>query len=448
MPGRHSLFWRLALVLCLSAVVIVACSRWVTIWVANQVVLLSDQAKAEMLGYAHEAEAAWRAGGEQGVAAWLAELDQRVPGEAMVVDTAGRSLSGTPLTDNQIAGFRFQRELDWRMSFRYREMPFIGMPFPGAPDQGRLVMQLPPEHMPGGAWPLQRTLILTLLPGIMALLAVILIYWRIMVPLRALEAQVHRFRDEPASRVETTLTERRDEFGELGRSFNSMAERVSGLLASQRQLLHDMSHELRTPLSRLNVALDSPLDEPALRQRVATEVDKMRTLVDDTLALVWHDTEQRGSETGPLSVREIWDLVVDDAAFESGWDPLRFRCQLPEHAMVLGNLNDFALTLENLVRNAIRHSPVNGEVVLHGNREGQYWHLWLADQGPGVPEERLESIFAPFVRLDPARTTDSGFGLGLSIARRAVIRQAGQLWAENGHPGLRVHVRLAAAGNV
>src|SRR5690606_37506852 len=102
----------------------------------------------------------------------------------------------------------------------------------------------------------------------MALLAVILIYWRIMVPLRALEAQVHRFRDEPASRVETTLTERRDEFGELGRSFNSMAERVSGLLASQRQLLHDMSHELRTPLSRLNVALDSPLDEPALRQRV------------------------------------------------------------------------------------------------------------------------------------------------------------------------------------
>ena len=100
------------------------------------------------------------------------------------------------------------------------------------------------------------------------------------------------------------------------------------------------------------------------------------------------------------------------------------------------------------MRNAIRHSPVNGEVVLHGNREGQYWHLWLADQGPGVPEERLESIFAPFVRLDPARTTDSGFGLGLSIARRAVIRQAGELWAENGHPGLRVHVRLAAAGNV
>jgi two-component system sensor histidine kinase PfeS len=74
-----------------------------------------------------------------------------------------------------------------------------------------------------------------------------------------------------------------------------------------------------------------------------------------------------------------------------------------------------------------------------------WWHLWVTDQGPGVPAERLEDIFAPFVRLDSARAGNSGFGLGLSIARRAVQRLGGQLWAENVSPGLRIHLRLPAA---
>ncbi|MGB2338184.1 MAG: ATP-binding protein, partial [Alcanivorax sp.] len=65
-----------------------------------------------------------------------------------------------------------------------------------------------------------------------------------------------------------------------------------------------------------------------------------------------------------------------------------------------------------MVRNAIRYSPEQGTVLLQGQREGSAWHLQVVDQGPGVPEDKLHSIFAPFVRLNTARTTDSGFGLG------------------------------------
>ena len=108
------------------------------------------------------------------------------------------------------------------------------------------------------------------------------------------------------------------------------------------------------------------------------------------------------------------------------------------------HVNDLARTLENLVRNAVRHSPPEGEVRLQGQREGDMWHLWVADQGPGVAPEALARIFEPFVRLDTAREQGSGFGLGLSIARRAVVRQGGTLWAENGAPGLRVHLCLPA----
>ena len=111
---------------------------------------------------------------------------------------------------------------------------------------------------------------------------------------------------------------------------------------------------------------------------------------------------------------------------------------------VRGNLNALAQALENILRNAIRHSPPDGTVRLDGRRDGEYWHLWLEDQGGGIDEQDLERIFAPFTRLDGSRPGDGGFGLGLSIARNAVQRQHGSLWAENTGGGLRVHLRLRA----
>ena len=170
----------------------------------------------------------------------------------------------------------------------------------------------------------------------------------------------------------------------------------------------------------------------------------MRTLVDDTLALGWQDTDPGTANLESLSVPVLWDMIAENAAFESGWDKRRFPCTLPDNALVYGNLNALAQVFENLVRNAIRHSPEQGTVTLHGQREGGAWHLQVVDQGPGVPDDKLDRIFAPFVRLDAARADRSGFGLGLSIARRAVERLGGELWAHNGTPGLCVHMRLPA----
>jgi two-component system, OmpR family, sensor histidine kinase PfeS len=323
-------------------------------------------------------------------------------------------------------------------------MPYIGIPFPEAPEAGRLVMQLPPRFFPGRVIPFWRALLMGVLPALLALLLGVLVYRQLMRPLRALEAQVLRFRDDPQARVAPELAARRDEVGQVAESFNLMAERVAGVLGAQRQLLHDMSHELRTPLSRLSVALDGQLSENALRERVARELALMSALVDDTLELAWHDMVQRVSATEPVTLGPMWDLVVENVAFEAGWPVSRFPNRLPEDARVRAHVNDLARTLENLVRNAVRHSPPEGEVSLEGHCEGGMWHLMVADQGPGVAPEALTRIFEPFVRLDTAREQGSGFGLGLSIARRAVVRQGGSLWAENGAPGLRVHLRLPA----
>lgn len=446
MLHRHSLLWRLALLLVVSAVTTMVLGVWLTSFLRNQAQYLGDEGRQVLQGYASEAEKAWLRGGEQGVADWLALMRTREQGDIAVVNARDQSLSGMPLTESERSGLRFQRSLSSRMSFRYgNNMPYVGMPFPAHPDQGRLLMQLPPRYRPGTYWPLLETLLLVGIPTLSALGLGALLFWRVRAPLLALQRQVLRFKDDPAARVAPPLSSRHDEFGDVARSFNQMAEQVSAMLVTQRQLLNDMSHELRTPLSRLAVALESPLDEPALRHRVARELEHMRTLVNDTLTLGWQDTESGDGGQEPISLAALWDMVSDNAAFESGWAPCRFPCDLPADAQVLGNLNALAQAMENLLRNAVRHSPEHGCVSFTGEREGDWWRLSITDQGPGVPADHLEDIFAPFVRLDSARAGHEGFGLGLSIARRSVQRLGGELWAENANPGLRVHLRLPAA---
>ncbi len=137
-------------------------------------------------------------------------------------------------------------------------------------------------------------------------------------------------------------------------------------------------------------------------------------------------------------------MLREDALFESGWAPERIQAELPSGCRVYGHLNGLSQALENVLRNAIRHSPDNGLVQLRAQREGANWLLCLTDQGPGVEEAQLEQIFRPFSRLNSARPGDGGFGLGLAIAERQIRLQGGKIWARNGHPGLQLWFRVPA----
>ena len=137
-------------------------------------------------------------------------------------------------------------------------------------------------------------------------------------------------------------------------------------------------------------------------------------------------------------------MLAENACYESGWPAHQLQCAVDASCWVRGHLNTLAQALENTLSNSIRHSPSSGIVRLAGQRDGDYWHLWLEDQGSGVAEADLERIFLPFTRLDGSRPGDGGFGLGLSIARNAVQRQGGKLWAQNTEHGLRMNMRLLA----
>lgn len=446
-PGRHSLFWRLAVPVVLLCLLLIWLSWTWGRQVERSGYFLDDQARQVLGGYAGELERAWRSGGAAGVDAWLARTRALEDSWMVAVDGHLQALGSQPLSLEEAARLTFLRGLDWPVSRHGRSLPYLGIPFPDDPGAGRLVIELPARFKPAGFSPLDRLLTHGLVPAGLALLLCLLLYRQLIHPLARLREQANALcaneLDSPAGRG---VSLRRDELGELGRAFDHMALRLSGHVNFQRQLLRDLSHELRTPLSRLRVAAECGLPEEALRQRLEREVELMQRLVESTLDLAWMDNERPRLVMEDIAVLPLWDLLVEDACFESGWDASRFHCEVPGDCRVHGHLNGLAQALENLLRNAIRHSPEEGRVRLLGRRENEHWQLCLVDEGPGVPEEALEHIFLPFTRLSAARSGE-GFGLGLSIARSAIRLQGGELWAERGRQGLRMHMRLRAAAS-
>lgn len=445
LPGKHSLFWKLACLLIAFCLLMIWLSWSWGRYMEEQNAYLDEQARQTLSGYAVSAEQAWRRGGRAGVDAWLQAMRTRESTWIGVIGNDLQSLSSTPLRDKESQRLTFLRGLDWPVSRHVRGLPWLKIPFPANPDAGSLVIELPQRFLPGRYQLFWRVVTNGVIPGLFTLLLCIGLYRLLIMPLNQLRAQANAWRaDQLNTRLSHAATSRQDELGELGRAFDHMSERLQGTVVLQQQLLRDMSHELRTPLSRLRVACDSEQDLAQLRDRLGREIDAMQRLVEDSLQLAWLDTERAPLPKEDIQLQALWDMLRENACYESDWPPSRLPCLLEADCWVRGNLNTLAQALENILRNAIRHSPAEGVVCLDGRREGEFWHLWLEDQGGGIDEQDLERIFAPFTRLEGSRPGDGGFGLGLSIARNAVQRQDGSLWAQNTGRGLRVHLRLLA----
>ncbi|MGK8437243.1 histidine kinase sensor domain-containing protein [Ectopseudomonas hydrolytica] len=442
LPGRHSLLWRLAGALALFCLLLVSLYADVGRLLVQAASYLPESTRQVLREQAREAEAAWREGGSAGVDAFLEQLREREGIWAVMVDEHKHSLSSTPLDEAQQQRLDFVRRLDFPVG-RPGSTPTFYVPF--SDGQARLVLELPQRLDPRQYVELWELLLQRLLPALLAVALAVLLYRLLIAPLAMLRRQAAALSSgDLSARLGPQVTQRKDELGELARSFDHMAERLQGTVAFQRQLLRDLSHELRTPLARLRVAGESEQDVEALRQRLAREVLQMEKLVGDALELVWLDTERPRLPSEEVDVARLWDVLRENAAFETGWPVERMPCDLPADCRVIGHLNGLAQALENILRNAIRHSPQGGSVRLGGRREAGDWLLWIEDQGPGVAESELEAIFRPFTRLSAARPGGDGFGLGLAIARSMVETQGGRVWAHNGEPGLRVHIQLPA----
>jgi two-component system sensor histidine kinase PfeS len=440
LPDRHSLLWKLMGALALLCLLVVSLQTDLSRRINHATSSLSEPAKRSLSDYAVQAETAWRERGTVGVDEFLRDLRKREQLWAVVVDEERDSLSSTPLTDEERVRLNFVRQLSFTVG-RPGGRPTYYMPF--SDGKGRLVMELPRRFDPRQNNDLWDILLQQVLPASLALLLGVLLYRVLIAPVVILHRQANALSaGNLAARVGPQVTRRKDELGQLAQAFDHMAGRLENTVIFQRQLLSALSHELRTPLSRLRVAGERETDIDAMRQRLDREVQGMERLINDTLELVWMDTERPRLPVEPVEMKQLWEVLREDACFEANWPSERLPCLLPEDCHVLGNLNGLAQVMENILRNAIRHSPPGGVVRLNGRRDGSCWQLWIEDQGPGIEPDKLEHIFQPFTRLNAARPGGDGFGLGLSIAQCIVQLQGGDIWAENAHPGLRLHLRL------
>ena len=267
-------------------------------------------------------------------------------------------------------------------------------------------------------------------------------------PLRKLQKTLERFGQ--GDLTARTNSRRRDELGELSRTFDRMADRIETLLTAERRLLLDISHEIRSPLARLGVVVELARDSDDVEgslNRIQKEADRLNELVGQLLQVTRAEGDRERLLRESIRLDELLETIVDDCAIEARARACELRLaptpQSPPQITVKGDPELLRRAIENIIRNAIRYSPPDVAVDIEMQDLGETACVRVRDRGPGVPSESLSRIFDPFYRVDPDRSrSGGGVGLGLAIARRAVELHHGTLRASNADPGLLVEIEL------
>ena len=248
-------------------------------------------------------------------------------------------------------------------------------------------------------------------------------------------------------RVLPALRGRQDDLGLLAADLDTMAQRLRQLLEAKQQLLRDVSHELRSPLTRLQLALSLARREHSggdrYLARIACEADRLEQLIARTLKLVRLERSANAPfEQRSVDIGELLHNIAADVAIEADARGCLVNVQAPERLLVRGDPELLRSAFENVIRNAVRFSPVGGVVVVSARcvtqRDvGETVEIAVHDSGPGVPEKELGLIFEPFYRVDAARAHQgaAGEGLGLAIAARALAAHGGAIGAHNSPGG-------------
>jgi two-component system sensor histidine kinase CpxA len=241
------------------------------------------------------------------------------------------------------------------------------------------------------------------------------------------------------ARTDPSLAKRNDELGELGRTFDQMAERIESLVVRYKSFLAHAAHELGSPLTRLNLALalarrkGGPQLQPEL-DRIALEADRLNILVQELLLLARLESGNELSRN-PVSfdVGSLVEEACEDARFEAEQVYKTVAIVKEETFWVCGHPDLLSRAVDNLLRNALRFARNHGRVEVSYFRNGSgIGVIAVHDDGPGVPAGQEESIFEPFVTLPGKQDqATAGSGLGLAIARRAVSANGGRIYAQS-----------------
>lgn len=381
----------------------------------------------------HEAIEAYERGGSDALKSYIVDLQHFVPATYALTDAAGRNL----LTGED------DSELARSMSTK---------PYWNSISHGRVRIGVVSGDM-RYRWfiVVVRPFSPTLLLPFYALLAVLFagLYWFVYIqvtkPLARLTSVVDLFGQ--GDLTPRANSRRKDEIGKLAGSFNQLASRIATLLSAEHQLLLDVSHELRSPLVRLTFAAEmvrKTEDRDAAVLRIRHEIDRLSELVATLIDITRAEGDPSAFQVEELDLVPLVEGIVNDCSIESADRNCPINSdEHPYPIVIQGNRELLRRAMENVIRNAIRHSPPASSVEVTLTADESQAVIIVRDFGPGVPSDALEKIFRPFFRVDPSREASTGgIGMGLAIAQRAVLAHRGAITAENVNPGLRVRISV------
>lgn len=270
-----------------------------------------------------------------------------------------------------------------------------------------------------------------ILAGVAALVVGLVLAHRATAPAREITGAARAL--AAGDRTERVAFEGADEFGEMARAFNSMADTIEQQDRVRRAFAADVAHELRTPLAILRTQMEGIQDgviepsSPTLAS-LLEETLRLSRLVADLETLASVDAAVFSLDRKPVAVGPLLTGVATEFAgpFEAG--EVMLRTDLAD-ADAEADPTRIRQVATNLLSNALKFTPPGGEVLLSLRAEGDRAVIRVSDTGPGIPDDEIAHVFDRFFRGRSARA--GGSGIGLTIARELVRAHGGEIHASS-----------------
>jgi signal transduction histidine kinase len=282
---------------------------------------------------------------------------------------------------------------------------------------------------------------------VFSLLAALLVFHLLTRRLRALTEAVETFRASGFTRPMQlrSADAAGDDIGRLSAAVQEMSQRIAGqieLLESaeqrRRELLANVSHDLRTPLASMQGYLETLLLKqgtlPADEQReylmiAAKHSERLGKLIRDLFDLTKLEAREVQPDCETFAIAELIQDVVQKFQLGAARRGLKLELRLASDQLkVRADIALIERVLENLIENAMRHTPAGGVLRVEAANAGPRAQVDVVDTGCGIPESELPHVFDRYYRIDRGEATDAGStGLGLAITRRIVALHGGEI---------------------
>jgi signal transduction histidine kinase len=232
--------------------------------------------------------------------------------------------------------------------------------------------------------------------------------------------------------------ESKDEVGKLVRTFNSMADDLVRAKQLREDLVADVAHELRTPVADVRAYIEAIQDgllEPSKSNlnSIHEDILLLSKLINDLQVLAQADANELNLSFQPEDIAAVINRVTTSVQPRATAKGITLTVELPTKLPLLKiDAQRITQVLQNLLDNAIEHTPSGGEITVTAFDNKEYLEVAISDTGEGIPEKDLPNIFERLYRVDGSRSrATGGSGLGLTIAKRLVEAHGGKIMAQS-----------------